>query len=106
VFYPSDEEQTKKSDIGFIGDIAGKCPLCGADVVRNKFGYGCSSYREGCNFSFGFKICGATISLSQAKKLLENGKTDLIEGFFSKRTGKNFSARLIYSDGKVTFDFS
>ncbi len=106
VFNPQNEEQIRKSDIGFIGDVIGKCPLCGSDVVRNKFGYGCSSYRDGCKFSFGFKICGATISLSQAKKLIENGTTDTIDGFFSKRTGKNFSARLIHKDGKVSFDFS
>ncbi|MEG1742586.1 MAG: hypothetical protein RR246_00270, partial [Clostridia bacterium] len=34
-------------DDGFFGDIAGKCPLCGGDVVRTKFGYGCAKYKEG-----------------------------------------------------------
>ncbi len=106
VFSPKNDEQARKSNIGFVGDIIGKCPLCGSNVIRNKFGYGCSSYQGGCKFSFGFKICGAIVPVSEAKNLLEKGKTEIIEGFISKRTGKTFSARLIYADGKVTFDFS
>ena len=95
-----------KTDIGFMGDVAGKCPLCGSDVVRTSFGYGCSAYRDGCKFSFSFNICGATISLSNASKLLKDGITDTIDSFYSKRTQKNFSARLKLQDGKAVFDFN
>ncbi len=95
-----------KKDIGFMGDTVGKCPLCSSEVVRTKFGYGCSAYRDGCKFSFGFNICGAVVSAENAKKLLTEGVTDIIDGFYSKRTGKNFSARLRLEDGKAVFDFS
>lgn len=107
VFAPkgADSEMGKK-DIGFMGDTAGKCPLCSAEVVRTKFGYGCSAYREGCKFSFGFNICGGVVSFENAKKLLSEGSTDVIEGFISKRTGKAFSARLKLEDGRAVFDFS
>ncbi len=95
-----------KNDIGFMGDVAGKCPLCGSDVVRTNFGYGCSSYRDGCKFSLSFNICGATISINNASKLLKDGITDTIDTFYSKRTQKNFSAKLKLQDGKAVFDFN
>ncbi|MBE7050286.1 MAG: DNA topoisomerase III [Ruminococcaceae bacterium] len=94
-----------KNDIGFMGDVAGKCPVCSSDVVRTKFGYGCSSYREGCKFSFGYEICGGIVSFEQASKLLREGRTDKIDTFYSKRTSKNFSASLKLDGEKVVFDF-
>ncbi len=90
---------------GFVGDKIGKCPLCGNTVTRTKFGYGCSGYRDGCKFSTGNVICGKVISVENMQKLLRNGSTDLISGFVSKRTGKDFSARLAVEDGKVVFKF-
>ncbi len=106
VFAPkSENSEAYKKDIGFMGDTIGKCPLCGADAVRTKFGYGCSAYRDGCRFSFSFNICGAVISAKNAQKLLSEGRTDIIDGFYSKRTGKSFSARLKLSEGKAVFDF-
>ena len=106
VFAQKDKDSSIfKNDIGFMGDVAGKCPVCMKNVVRNKFGYGCEGYKEGCRFSFGYTICGATISLNQAKKILSEGKSDKIDGFVSKRTGKEFSANLKLDKDKVIFDF-
>lgn len=51
-------------------------------------------------------ICERTVSLSNAKKLLSEGRTAKIEGFVSRRTGKTFDAALKLEDGKVVFDFS
>ena len=90
---------------GFVGDEVGKCPVCGKTVTRTKFGYGCSGYRDGCKFSSGNIICGKVVSVDNMKKLLETGSTDLISGFVSKRTGKEFSARLAVEGGKVVFKF-
>lgn len=90
---------------GFVGDVIGKCPVCGADVTRTRFGYGCSGYREGCKFSSGNVICGKVISVDTMKKLLQTGTTDLMSGFVSKRTGKEFSAKLALEAGKVVFRF-
>jgi DNA topoisomerase-3 len=44
------------------------------------------------------------IPKEQAQKLLATGKTDLLEGFISKR-GRPFSAYLKSEDGKVSFEF-
>lgn len=96
------ENQTED---GFAGDIVGKCPLCGADVERGRFGYGCKGWRKGCKFRIGSPLLGRVISLEQAKLLLEKGSTDVIEGFISKK-GSVFSARLKLVNGNVKFDFS
>jgi len=95
-----------RNDIGFMGDVVGECPLCKQKVVRTKFGYGCSGYRDGCKFSVSLRICGAVISCYNARKLIETGITDKIDNFVSPRTGKSFSARMKLQDGKAVFDFS
>lgn len=102
--FGSDDKKDKNFD-GFIGDVAGACPICGRNVTRTSFGYGCSGYRDGCRFSSGNVICGKVISLENMKKLLENGVTDVIEGFVSKKTGKEFSARIALENGKTVFKF-
>ncbi len=95
----------KDTDYGFVGDVIGKCPVCGSDVVRTKFGYGCSGYKDGCKFGFNGVICGRVVSLSNARKLLTDGSTYKIEGFISK-AGKEFSASLKLNNNKVEFDFN
>ncbi len=90
---------------GFVGDIAGKCPVCGKDVVRTRFGYACCGYREGCKFSSGNVICQKVISLENMKSLLATGTTPVISGFVSKKTGKEFSAKLEIQNGRVVFRF-
>ena len=93
------------SDDGIMGDIAGKCPLCGGDVRRTTFGYGCGNYREnGCKFGFRNVICKRTVSLENARLLLSEGKTALIKGFISK-AGKPFDAFLTLQNGEVKFEF-
>jgi DNA topoisomerase-3 len=95
------EEDT---DTGYYGDTVGKCPACGGDVVRTKFGYGCNKYKDGCKFTVNGVICGRVISASNVKKLLESGSTSKITGFTSKN-GKTFNAVLKLDNGKIVFDF-
>lgn len=92
------------TDTGFFGDIIGKCPLCGSEVMKNRYAYGCRNYKE-CKFKINASICGRPISKSNAELLLKNGITSKIEGFTSK-TGKNFAAKLKLDKDKVIFDFS
>jgi DNA topoisomerase-3 len=96
------EEDT---DVGFFGDVVGKCPVCSKDVVRYKMSYGCSGYKDGCTFSVSTYICGRAISISNVRQLLLSGSTSKIKGFISKK-GKLFDACLKLSDGKCVFDFS
>ena len=94
------------TDDGFFGDMAGKCPLCGNNVVKGRYGYYCVGYKDGCNFSVNTSICGRVISKSNVSLLLENGRTSKIQGFISKKTGKPFDAYLKLDGGEVKFDFS
>lgn len=83
----------------------GLCPACGkGQIVKNSKGFGCSLWREGCKFFIGERICSKKISEAQIKKIIKNGKSDLIKGFKSKKNSL-FSARLIYQNGKVEFSF-
>ena len=41
----------------------------------------------------------------QMKKLLTEGKTDLLKEFVSNRTRRKFSAYLVAKEGKVSFEF-
>ncbi len=106
VFEQKAQPPTLDTDDGFFGDIAGKCPLCGCDVTRTSFGYGCSGYREnGCKFGIKNVICSRVISIANVRTLLETGKSHKIEGFISPRTGKSFSAYLKLDSGRAVFDF-
>lgn len=105
VFFAEKLPPEKDTDDGFFGDVAGKCPVCGKDVIRTRFGYGCTGYKDGCKFSINGVICRRVISISNVKKLLETGKTYKIEDFVSKN-GKNFSGYLKLENGRAVFDFS
>jgi DNA topoisomerase-3 len=58
-----------------------------------------------CDFRrIGKVILQRTIERAQVQKLLETGKTDLIEKFISKK-GRPFKAFLVVKDGVVGFEF-
>lgn len=83
-----------------------KCPLCGSTVRKVPWGYGCSGYKSGCKFSIGQTICGKKLTDKQIETLIQNKETKEIKGFKSKKTGKDFSAKLTLDDnGKVSFKF-
>ena len=105
VFTKKEVAIEKDTDIGFYGDVVGKCPMCGGEVIKNRYAYGCRDYQN-CKFRVSTQICGRWISKSNVEKLLSEGVTSNIEGFVSKN-GKNFNAKLkLDSENKVVFDFS
>ena len=105
VFNKKDVSIEKDKDIGFYGDIVGKCPMCGNEVIKNRYAYGCRDYQN-CKFKINTSICNRVISKSNVIKLLSEGTTSQIEGFISKN-GKEFNAKLkLDNENKVVFDFS
>ncbi|RKO65732.1 DNA topoisomerase III [Desulfofundulus salinus] len=87
------------------GHVLGRCPLCGKDVIEGKKGYGCAGWNQGCKFIIWKEIAGKKITVSQAKELLQKGKTGVIKGFKSK-AGREFEAVLVLGeDGKIEFEF-
>lgn len=103
VFNKKEVPLEQDTDIGFFGDIIGKCPLCGSDVMKNRFNYGCSNYKN-CKFKINTTICNRAISKRNAELLLKDGITSKIEGFTSKN-GKLFSARLKLDKDIISFSF-
>jgi Zn finger protein HypA/HybF involved in hydrogenase expression len=85
----------------------GKCPKCGTPVYEHGMNYACEKTirKQGCDFRTGKIILQRPIEREQVRKLLETGKTDLLEKFISKK-GRPFKAYLVLKpDGKVGFEF-
>jgi DNA topoisomerase III len=104
------ERKPKESvaKIDFTGkESLGKCPKCGGKIFETETSYICErsqADRKPCKFKLSKTILGRDIPKDQGQKLLATGKTDLLEGFISKR-GRPFSAYLKLEDGKVGFEF-
>jgi DNA topoisomerase-3 len=94
--------------IDFTGkEPLGECPVCGGKFFETENSYICErsqADRKPCKFKLNKTILGRDIPKEQAQKLLTTGKTDLLDGFISKR-GRPFSAYLKFEDGKVGFEF-
>ncbi|EXI74894.1 MAG: DNA topoisomerase III [Candidatus Accumulibacter sp. SK-11] len=59
-----------------------------------------------CDFRSGTVILQQPIEPEQMRKLLADGRSELLRGFVSARTRRKFSAYLVRgSDGKVGFEF-
>ena len=86
----------------------GKCPKCAADVFDHGNAYVCEKSvgpAKSCDFRSGKVILQQPVDASQMKKLLADGKTDLLKEFVSNRTRRKFSAYLVVAAGKVGFEF-
>ncbi len=91
-------------DIGVYGEEVGVCPNCGKPVKRDRYGYGCVGYKDGCKLRLPLSLCKRVISVPEARTLLEKGRLESIAGFVSKN-GKPFSASLALDGERVIFDF-
>ena len=89
--------------------VVGQCPKDGKKVYFTPRAFACENSLNGkgdCKFRISRQMLGQTLAEEQIRKLLENGKTDLIENFRSKRTKKYFSAYLILKDNQdIGFEF-
>lgn len=70
----------QKSLFGTMQEVLGKCPKCGSDVVKGKFGAYC---KQKCGMNVG-RAMGVTLSDTQMKSLLE-GKKTLVRGLKGKK---------------------
>jgi len=107
-------DQNKEGDaaapMDFTGkEPLGKCPACGARVFDGGMNYVCENQAgvaKSCKFRTGKIILQQEISPEQVKKLLAEGKTDLLKGFVSKKTNRKFEAFLVVKDGTTAFEFA
>jgi DNA topoisomerase III len=93
----------------------GACPKCGGAVFEHGKNYVCSKSvptleqpTPSCDFKTGQIILQQPVERSQMVKLLETGKTDMLEKFVSMRTRRAFKAMLAWDAeaGKVNFEFA
>lgn len=81
----------------------GRCPVCQGSVMETTEHYRCTT--ADCHFQMKKVYAGKSVDREVARKLLEQGKTDLIEDFVSKYN-RPFSAYLKLGDkGKIEFEF-
>jgi hypothetical protein len=105
---PREAKLKEPAKLDFTGkESLGKCPRCGRKISETETSYICErsqADRQPCKFKLSKAILGREIPKDQAQKLLATGKTDLLDGFISKR-GRPFFAYLKLEDGKVSFEF-
>jgi predicted nucleic-acid-binding Zn-ribbon protein len=96
--------------VDFTGkEPLGKCPKCGARVFDAGMSYICEKATgtdRTCKFRTGKIILQQNFEPEQVKKLLAEGKTDLLKGFVSKKTNRKFEAFLVIKDGGTAFEFA
>ena len=74
-------------------------------MIKGKYNYRCTGYKEGCTFKISMNICKKVISKNIASEILKNKISPKIDGFISKNN-KEFSAKLkLEEDGKLSFVF-
>ncbi|MCQ2091920.1 MAG: DNA topoisomerase [Fibrobacter sp.] len=79
------------------------CPKCSQPTEITPWGYVCKN--PDCGFKAGHTIAGRTLSHTEMGKLFATGKSDLLNGFISKK-GTSFSATLVMAeDGNIGFEF-
>ena len=87
----------------------GPCPKCGSRVFEMPMAYVCERAvgpDKKCDFRSGRVILQQTIAADQIRKLLAEGRTDLLREFVSNRTRRKFAAYLMRKpDGTIGFEF-
>ena len=91
----------------------GSCPKCGAAVIDSGKRYPCSNAlgdKAACDFGIGRQILSRAIEPAEVRQLLSAGKTDLLQGFVSRRNKRPFAAHLTMDltdhSGKLGFEFA
>jgi len=80
-------------------ESVGECPICGNPVVENDKGFGCTNWKNGCNFTIWkndkfIASLGKRVSIQMVELLLKNGKV----GFrnIKSKKGTTYSAYFKY----------
>jgi len=69
---------------------ATKCPKCSnGELIKGKSAFGCSEYKNGCDFKIPFVFLDKKLTDNQIKTLASKKKSPLIKGFKFNGTKKN-----------------
>lgn len=94
-------------------DQLGPCPKCGTPVLDMPRRYVCSKAlgdNAACDFKIGRQILSRPIEVGDVRQLLSHGRTDLLQGFVSKKNKRTFAAHLTMDladrSGNLGFEFA
>jgi len=87
----------------------GKCPRCGAGVFETEKDYVCEHGQRRpnpCGFRSARTILEQPVSREHMTRLLADGRTEVLPGFVSRKSGRSFRAALVLDgNGQVGFEF-
>lgn len=80
------------------------CPLCGKPMAEGRAAWGCTGFREGCQFRVPFEYMHKKLTATHLSVLCKKRKTGVVSGFVDE-FGNKLSGRLsVADDGKVVFE--
>jgi len=108
--FGQNDDDENSEPVDFSGqESLGSCPKCQASVFEHRMNFTCEKAigpNKTCDFRTGKVILQQEIEPTQIRKLLSEGRTELLTGFVSSRTRRRFKAYLKRGDdGKVGFEF-
>jgi DNA topoisomerase-3 len=105
---PGEGDNAEPVDFSALTPL-GACPKCKANVFEQPMAYVCEKSvgpNKSCDFRSGKVILQQEIAAEQMRKLLAEGKTDILRNFVSNKTRRKFSAFLVKkADGGIGFEF-
>ena len=114
--FGDDKKGEESGELVEFEDAAlGPCPICASEVHEHGSNYVCTRAvptaaqpTPSCTCKSGKIILQQPVEREQMHKLLETGKTDLLDKFVSMRTRRAFKAHLAWDAeaGKVGFEFA
>lgn len=93
--------KTQSIHNGSTAESLGVCPCCKSPVTETKISYGCSNWKNGCQFRIWKEISGKKITAAVAKKILEKGKSGLIKDFTYQNGDKYNGYLILEEDGSI-----
>ncbi len=108
--FGQNDDEGDGEPVDFSGqEPVGTCPKCSGAVFEHGMKYVCENSVASPRPATSLRArssCSKKFSREQVGKLLNDGRTDLLTGFKSSRTGRNFKAFLVRQpDGKIGFEF-
>lgn len=80
-----------------------KCPKCGGSLTKGPKAWNCDN--PSCDFHIFFTLLEHKLKDKEVRALVAKRETDIIKDFVSKRTGKQFSAKLKLNKETWKIDF-
>lgn len=98
------EKTRKKSEKVDISQL--DCPKCkNAKLIKGKNAYGCSAYKNGCNFKVPFVVLEKKLTAKQIQDLVLKGKTGKLKGFKISGSDTEKIGKLIFTnDFNITLE--